>query len=160
MYIHVIFLYSESTLIWYAHLFCSLLDVLLLGINATTPAPVAGQNCVSNTSNSVILDKLLVTAPSWSSVQQDLTWTFLLHIYGFACLFFVLGFYTFFSILNLRYIYKHIPPIHADLSANICIFTCNPFLYFSGLSYQTGRSCRPLMYSYVYSEYRELLACS
>lgn len=77
---------------------------LLLGINATTPVPVAGQNCVSNSSNSAFLDRSLVIAPSWSAIQQDIRWGFLLHAYSFACLFFVLGFYTFFSILNLRYI--------------------------------------------------------
>jgi len=78
---------------------------LLLGINVTTQ--VTGQNCVSNSSNSAFLDKSLVTAPSWSTIQQDIRWAFLLHAYSFACLFFVLGFYTFFSILNLRYIAMH-----------------------------------------------------
>lgn len=73
-----------------------------LGINAT-PVPIAGQNCVSNSSNSAFLDKSLVIAPSWSAIQQDVRWAFLLHAYSFAILFFVLGFYTFFSILNLRY---------------------------------------------------------
>lgn len=68
--------------------------------------PVVVPSCGSNSSNAnVILDQLLVTAPSWSMVHQDLKWVFLLHTYGFACLFFVLGFYTFFSILNLRYLY-------------------------------------------------------
>ncbi|EFN77338.1 uncharacterized protein LOC105189677 [Harpegnathos saltator] len=93
-------------------------------INATTSAPVTGQNCVSNTSNAVILDKLLVTAPSWSSVQQDLTWIFLLHIYGFACLFFILGFYTFFSILNLRSL----------ISSRPFMSTINVFLCLLGVS--------------------------
>ncbi|XP_071632419.1 uncharacterized protein [Temnothorax longispinosus] len=79
------------------------LDNWTHGINVTTPVSVPGQNCVSsNSSNSAFLDKSLVTAPSWSAIQQDIRWAFLLHAYSFACLFFVLGFYTFFSILNLR----------------------------------------------------------
>ncbi|EFN73827.1 hypothetical protein EAG_06469 [Camponotus floridanus] len=89
------------------------------GVNVTIPTPVAGQNCVSNSSNSAILDKSLVTAPSWSSVQQDLRWMFLLHTYGFACLFFVLGFYTFFSILNLRSLISSRP-----FMSTINIFLC------------------------------------
>lgn len=129
------------------HLRHSLLDVLLLGINATTPAPVAEQNCASNTSSAVILDRLLIIAPSWSSVQQDLTWTFLVHIYGFACLFFVLGFYTFFSILNLRYnLCERTSPFNLSLISSFFRFfprfrvprvIVSPF---SGLSYQAGRS--------------------
>ncbi|XP_072758120.1 uncharacterized protein [Anoplolepis gracilipes] len=89
------------------------------GVNVTIPAPVAGQNCVSNSSNSAFLDKSLVTVPSWSSVQQDLRWMFLLHTYGFACLFFVLGFYTFFSILNLRSLISSRP-----FMSTINIFLC------------------------------------
>lgn len=50
-----------------------------------------------------MLDKQLVTAPFLSLVNQELKWIFLLHAYGFACLFFVLGFYTFLSVLHLRY---------------------------------------------------------
>ncbi|EZA60845.1 hypothetical protein X777_13047 [Ooceraea biroi] len=92
---------------------------LTRGINATTSAPVTGQTCVSNSSNSAILDKSLVTAPSWSSVQQDLRWMFLLHTYGIACLFFVLGFYTFFSILNLRSLISSRPYM-----STINIFLC------------------------------------
>ncbi|XP_045584713.2 uncharacterized protein [Procambarus clarkii] len=38
----------------------------------------------------------------WQSIRQELQWAFPVHIYGFACLFFMLAFYTFFSILNLR----------------------------------------------------------
>lgn len=89
------------------------------GINATTPVPVAGQNCVSNSSNSAFLDKSLVTAPSWSAIQQDIRWAFLLHAYSFACLFFVLGFYTFFSILNLRSLISTRP-----FMSTINIFLC------------------------------------
>lgn len=72
-------------------------------MNVTTPIP--GQNCVSNLSASSILDKLLITTPSLVSINQELKWIFLLHTYGFACLFFVLAFYTFLSILHLRYIH-------------------------------------------------------
>ncbi|XP_050452657.1 uncharacterized protein LOC126852192 isoform X2 [Cataglyphis hispanica] len=63
--------------------------------------------------------KSLVTAPSWGSVQQDLKWMFLLHSYGFACLFFVLGFYTLFSILNLRSLISSRP-----FMSTINIFLC------------------------------------
>ncbi|XP_050735944.1 uncharacterized protein LOC127008243 [Eriocheir sinensis] len=38
----------------------------------------------------------------WPLVREELQWAFPVHIYGFACLFFMLAFYTFFSILNLR----------------------------------------------------------
>lgn len=126
-----------------------------LGVNITIPTPVAGQNCVSNSSNSAILDKSLVTAPSWSSVQQDLRWMFLLHTYGFACLFFVLGFYTFFSILNLRYVRIHLSTILANIYIYLEIVS-----FYTDLSYRAGRSCPRLIYSYVYSERREQHACS
>ncbi|KAL6257371.1 hypothetical protein P5V15_010944 [Pogonomyrmex californicus] len=89
------------------------------GISATTPTPVTAQNCVSNSTNSAFLDKSLVTAPSWSAIQQDIRWAFLLHAYSFACLFFVLGFYTFFSILNLRSLISTRP-----FMSTINIFLC------------------------------------
>ncbi|XP_037780963.1 uncharacterized protein LOC119577334 [Penaeus monodon] len=38
----------------------------------------------------------------WPAIKHELQWAFPVHIYGFACLFFMLAFYTFFSILNLR----------------------------------------------------------
>ncbi|XP_020293300.1 uncharacterized protein LOC109859437 isoform X2 [Pseudomyrmex gracilis] len=86
-------------------------------INTTTPVFVPGQNCVStNLSN---LDKLLITAPSWSGIQQDIGWMFLVHIYGYACLFFVLAFYTLFSILNLRSLLSSRP-----FMTTINIFLC------------------------------------
>ncbi|XP_012270845.1 uncharacterized protein LOC105694587 [Orussus abietinus] len=85
------------------------------GINSTTPG--SEHNCVTNSSES--LDKLLVTAPSWTAVNQDLRWIFLLHVYGFACLFFVLSFYTFFSILNLRSLISSRPFL-----STINIFLC------------------------------------
>lgn len=71
---------------------------LLSGTNGTTSQP--GQNCGNLTSLSP--DEILVTAPSWAAVNKHLKWIFPLHSYGFACLFFVLSFYTLFSILNLR----------------------------------------------------------
>jgi len=40
--------------------------------------------------------------PSLEALKAQLKWGLLLHTYGFACLFFVLAFYAFFSILNLR----------------------------------------------------------
>jgi hypothetical protein len=40
--------------------------------------------------------------PKLEEVTGSLTWAFWLHSYGFACLFFFLAFYSFFSILNLR----------------------------------------------------------
>lgn len=40
--------------------------------------------------------------PDSGMVYSTVRWAFLLHAYGFACLFFFLAFYAFFSILNLR----------------------------------------------------------
>ncbi|XP_054272949.1 uncharacterized protein LOC128993210 [Macrosteles quadrilineatus] len=40
--------------------------------------------------------------PPWDAVRLQLRWFFLLHAYGFACSFFILAFYAFFSILNIR----------------------------------------------------------
>lgn len=37
-----------------------------------------------------------------SIAKRELRWALILHDYGFGCLFFVLAFYTFFSVLNLR----------------------------------------------------------
>ncbi|XP_035722724.1 uncharacterized protein LOC118441860 [Vespa mandarinia] len=87
------------------------------GINTTSP--ISAQNCVSNSTSSAFLDRVLITAPSWISVNQDLRWIFLLHTYGFASLFFVLGFYTFFSILNLRSLISSRP-----FMSTINIFLC------------------------------------
>ncbi|XP_012257910.2 uncharacterized protein LOC105687107 isoform X2 [Athalia rosae] len=86
-------------------------------INVTTPVPA--QNCVSSSSGSESVSKLLIIAPSWDAVNQDLRWIFLLHTYGFACLFFVLSFYTFFSILNLRSLISSRP-----FMSTINIFLC------------------------------------
>ncbi|KAL2726839.1 uncharacterized protein V1478_007117 [Vespula squamosa] len=88
------------------------------GIN-TTISPISAQNCASNSSGSAFLDRVLITAPSWISVHQDLRWIFLLHTYGFASFFFVLGFYTFFSILNLRSLISSRP-----FMSTINIFLC------------------------------------
>ncbi|XP_046742816.1 uncharacterized protein LOC124409316 isoform X3 [Diprion similis] len=86
-------------------------------INVTTPVP--GQNSVSSLSTSEPIDKLLIVAPSLVAVNQDLRWIFLLHTYGFACLFFVLSFYTFFSILNLRSLISSRP-----FMSTINVFLC------------------------------------
>jgi len=40
--------------------------------------------------------------PSWELLLSELGWILLLHVYGFGFCFFVLSFYAFFSILNLR----------------------------------------------------------
>ncbi|VVC44909.1 Hypothetical protein CINCED_3A013915 [Cinara cedri] len=41
--------------------------------------------------------------PTWDKVCVDqLVWSFNIHSYGFACLFFILSFYAVFSILNIR----------------------------------------------------------
>ncbi|XP_046614617.1 uncharacterized protein LOC124302456 isoform X3 [Neodiprion virginianus] len=86
-------------------------------INVTTPVP--GRNSVSSLSSSEPVDKLLIIAPSLVVVNQDLRWIFLLHTYGFACLFFVLSFYTFFSILNLRSLISSRP-----FMSTINVFLC------------------------------------
>ena len=39
---------------------------------------------------------------NWNSLRKEHPWALSIHIYGFSCLFFMLAFYTFFSILNLR----------------------------------------------------------
>lgn len=50
--------------------------------------------------------------PDVSTVKEEIRWGFMLHSYGFACMFFFLAFYSFFSILNLRWAHnlylKHI----------------------------------------------------
>ena len=71
--------------------------------NESTSIPV-DQNCVLS---NLIADRLLVTTPSWESVNQDLRWFFLLHTYTFACLFFILSFYAFFSFINLRWVFRN-----------------------------------------------------
>nr|KAF7427272.1 hypothetical protein H0235_006966 [Vespula pensylvanica] len=91
---------------------------IVRSINTTTSS-ISAQNCASNSSGSAFLDRVLITAPSWISVNQDLRWIFLLHTYGFASLFFVLGFYTFFSILNLRSLISSRP-----FMSTINIFLC------------------------------------
>ncbi|XP_076643479.1 uncharacterized protein LOC143353786 [Halictus rubicundus] len=73
------------------------------GMNDTTLMSITGQNCISNSSTSSVLEhKILLVSPSLVSIKQELKWVFLLHAYGFACLFFVLAFYTFLSMLHLR----------------------------------------------------------
>ncbi|KZC08715.1 PREDICTED: uncharacterized protein LOC107186908 [Dufourea novaeangliae] len=90
------------------------------GMNETSSTPIPGQNCVSNSSTSSVLDKFLVIAPSLVSVNQDLKWIFLLHTYGFACLFFILAFYTFLSILHLRSLISS-RPFMSTINMFLCI---------------------------------------
>ncbi|XP_076235394.1 uncharacterized protein LOC143179861 isoform X2 [Calliopsis andreniformis] len=79
-----------------------------------------GQNCVANSSTSSILDKLLVVAPSLVSVNEEVKWRFLLHAYGLGCLFFVIGFSTFLSILHLRSLISS-RPFMSTINMFLCI---------------------------------------
>ncbi|CAK9796942.1 hypothetical protein ANTPLA_LOCUS1020 [Anthophora plagiata] len=89
------------------------------GMNISTTL-IPGQNCVSNLSTSSILEKLLIITPSLVSINEDLQWIFLLHTYGFACLFFVLAFYTFLSILHLRSLISS-RPFMSTINMFLCI---------------------------------------
>ncbi|RZF35761.1 hypothetical protein LSTR_LSTR012059 [Laodelphax striatellus] len=62
--------------------------------------------------------------PDWQSVQTDIRWIFLLHAYGFACSFFILAFYSFFSILNIRSL----------ITSRPFMSTINMFICFLGVS--------------------------
>lgn len=42
------------------------------------------------------------TIVTWRDVRAELSWALPCHTYGLACLFFMLSFYTFISLLNLR----------------------------------------------------------
>ncbi|XP_076224173.1 uncharacterized protein LOC116424682 isoform X3 [Nomia melanderi] len=81
-----------------------------------------------------VLEKFLVIAPSLVSVNQELKWIFLLHTYGFACLFFVLAFYTFLSILHLRYCKrdasyeKYITGYEDSVSFSRSLISSRPFM--------------------------------
>ncbi|XP_006557794.1 uncharacterized protein LOC412943 isoform X3 [Apis mellifera] len=66
-------------------------------------------------------DKLLIITPSLVSINQELKWIFFLHMYGFACLFFVLAFYTFLSILHLRSLISS-RPFMSTINMFLCIF--------------------------------------
>ncbi|XP_023704673.1 uncharacterized protein LOC111862989 isoform X2 [Cryptotermes secundus] len=67
---------------------------------------------------------VLLLTPSAEAVKAQLKWGFLLHTYGFACLFFILAFYAFFSILNLRSL----------ISSRPFMSTINGFLCLLGVS--------------------------
>uniref|UniRef100_T1IHH6 Proline-rich transmembrane protein 3/4 domain-containing protein n=1 Tax=Strigamia maritima TaxID=126957 RepID=T1IHH6_STRMM len=56
--------------------------------------------------------------PKWTLVDNKLTWVWLVHVYGAACLFFLLASYTFFTILYLR----------AQLSSRPFMTTINTFV--------------------------------
>ena len=65
------------------------------------------QNCTDDPSDlpDEITDDAPLTyyyTPDSASIHATVRWAFLLHAYAFACLFFFLAFYAFFSILNLR----------------------------------------------------------
>ncbi|XP_017798303.1 PREDICTED: uncharacterized protein LOC108579307 [Habropoda laboriosa] len=72
-----------------------------------------GPNCVSE------WEKLPIITPPLVSINQDLKWFFLLHTNGFGCLFFVLAFYTFLSILHLSRLISNRP-----FTSTINIFLC------------------------------------
>ncbi|XP_049843832.1 uncharacterized protein LOC126295394 [Schistocerca gregaria] len=63
---------------------------------------------------------VLVLAPTVQHIRRDLKWAFLLHTYGFACLFFVLAFYAFFSILNLRSLISA-RPFMSSINGFLCL---------------------------------------
>ncbi|KDR22130.1 hypothetical protein L798_02094, partial [Zootermopsis nevadensis] len=67
---------------------------------------------------------VLRLTPSHEVLKAQLKWGFLLHTYGFACLFFILAFYAFFSILNLRSL----------ISSRPFMSTINGFLCLLGIS--------------------------
>ncbi|XP_016772609.1 uncharacterized protein LOC412943 isoform X2 [Apis mellifera] len=90
------------------------------GMNISSTS-LSGQNCISNLSTPSILDKLLIITPSLVSINQELKWIFFLHMYGFACLFFVLAFYTFLSILHLRSLISS-RPFMSTINMFLCIF--------------------------------------
>ncbi|XP_069690640.1 uncharacterized protein [Periplaneta americana] len=58
--------------------------------------------------------------PSPEALKAQLKWGFLLHTYGFACLFFVLAFYAFFSILNLRSLISS-RPFMSTINGFLCL---------------------------------------
>ncbi|XP_068238785.1 uncharacterized protein [Palaemon carinicauda] len=64
------------------------------------------------------------TDENWQSIREELQWAFPVHIYGFSCLFFMLAFYTFFSILNLR----------SQISSRPFMSTINVFLCVLGVT--------------------------
>ncbi|XP_068084393.1 uncharacterized protein [Anabrus simplex] len=63
---------------------------------------------------------VLLLTPSLDSIKKELKWGFLLHTYGFACLFFILAFYAFFSILNLRSLISA-RPFMSTINGFICL---------------------------------------
>ncbi|GAB6024179.1 hypothetical protein CHUAL_008882 [Chamberlinius hualienensis] len=84
---------------------------------------------LSSSSSATLLNKrkLLLVAPKWTTIRNELKWTWLLHTYGFACVFFMLAFYAFFSILNLR----------AQLATRPYMSSINVFLCLLGVSRAT-----------------------
>ncbi|XP_059488608.1 uncharacterized protein LOC132204245 [Neocloeon triangulifer] len=58
--------------------------------------------------------------PTWDLLHAHLRWLLLLHVYGFGFCFFVLSFYAFFSILNLRSLISS-RPFMATINVFICL---------------------------------------
>ncbi|XP_012154181.2 uncharacterized protein LOC100883163 isoform X1 [Megachile rotundata] len=87
-----------------------------VGTNVTLPTLILGQKCAYNSTES----SSLITTPKLVSINQELKWIFLLHTYGFACLFFVLAFYTFLSILHLRSLISS-QPFMSTINMFLCI---------------------------------------
>ncbi|XP_064122936.1 uncharacterized protein LOC135227053 isoform X1 [Macrobrachium nipponense] len=86
-------------------------------------AGVGGAGGVGGGSGGVLLG-ISSTDESWQSIREELQWAFPVHIYGFSCLFFMLAFYTFFSILNLR----------SQISSRPFMSTINVFLCVLGVT--------------------------
>ncbi|XP_063231925.1 uncharacterized protein LOC134536202 isoform X2 [Bacillus rossius redtenbacheri] len=63
---------------------------------------------------------VLLQAPAPSALRSELRWGFLLHTYAFACLFFLLAFYAFFSILNLRSLISS-RPFMSTINGFLCL---------------------------------------
>ncbi|CAL8110429.1 unnamed protein product [Orchesella dallaii] len=95
-----------------------------------TSVPASSDYFVTPDSDSVNCSDLLQLeehapyyTPELSEVKEEIRWGFMLHSYGFACMFFFLAFYAFFSILNLR----------SQLSTRPYMSTINSFLCLLGI---------------------------
>ncbi|CAI6368437.1 unnamed protein product [Macrosiphum euphorbiae] len=100
-----------------------------------------GQDCIKNLEDckDKIWKKCNVTSsadhsphPSWDNVcVEQLVWTFNIHAYGFACLFFILSFYAVFSILNIRSQTANKKPYMAAINALLLATgICRAFVLF------------------------------
>lgn len=59
--------------------------------------------------------------PDWVAARNQWTWSWPLHTYGFACLFFLLSFYSFLSLLNLRTVRLHARPFLSSINLALCL---------------------------------------